>query len=397
MKNQKTNKLFKALQELQTIGGQALTMPSPKRMALEPVKVLKEEMLGDAYRLIQAASEAGLGGHQFFERSGEDPVFASLIEKYQTPTVKSIYMVQRHLASKGPVLTVNPSLSLLLADTAINKGIPSKFLASPFPACFIEFDPAEARPDSGHITYSAGHPCICEGAYIQESYLDNLHMLPRSSRETLELDPNKRTRCIEIGFSASPLMNDIAYKTHYPVAFDNMDLMTIFIQDEDEDVYSLMERHFELYRSKSILANNEEAATAFTEKFKENFAFLMKVLFYISVERKLQKKENSETELSQRLEKVAGKKQDKLKKQLLRVYDKIVIGPESYTPLAQRLESGDFHGKVKPHFRRSYFGIRWKGAGQHKTAELVRVSHAIINEHMLKGGGVDHSREYEIK
>jgi hypothetical protein len=96
-----------------------------------------------------------------------------------------------------------------------------------------------------------------------------------------------------------------------------------------------------------------------------------------------------------RFKAVGEKKRPKLERMLNRTHDRIVVWPMTYIPLSVRLEQGDaIKGTRAPHYRSGYFGIRWKGTGQAKEPELVRVKEAIINEHLLSGRI---EREYEIR
>lgn len=137
------------------------------------------------------------------------------------------------------------------------------------------------------------------------------------------------------------------------------------------------------------------ARQAFAESMRANFSRLAKVLFYMHVERKSQVVQTPAKDLEDRIKGVGDKKRPKLERMLNRTYDRIVVGPMTYKPLSLHIEQGETaKGTKAPHYRSGYFGIRWKGTGQAKMPELVRVKEAIINEHRLASRP---EREYEIR
>lgn len=392
-----------AVTALSKLQGQILNMPLPKRLRLPEVADFKRAVLEQAYDLLMAKGSQEMISSQALEELYQDPVFTDKISigKFDHVTLVSMYMSARHLATKAPIFTINPALNLLLEDTGIKNDVPALFFAPPYPTCFLEFDPAEQRNLSAHYMYSGGFLSICEGAFIQETKMDNLYKLRPETREMLELDPNLPARVLEIAFSASPARNDMAIKTGLPAAFDNLDLMSIYIQDGNEPIKDILERHVRFYTQRyQDQATPSSGGKTFTQMFADNFAYLTKVLFYLNVEKHSMRKETEASELEKRIEGVAEKKRDKLRRQLQRVYDRIVVGPDHYTPIKDLLPHSELpKGTKAPHYRRGYFGIRWKGHGQAKTAELIRVSHALVNMHLLKDPkqAPQKPKDYEIR
>lgn len=395
----------KVFSDLGEISGQALLMPMPKRMALDEVKALKRVTLGESFdRLLKDIAATGVSATTAYGMLQESDAARKVIadKQFTKVTIVSLYMITKHMMRKAPLFSVNPALNLLLEDTAIKVVVPAMFFAPPFPECFVEFDPAERRIQSERITYSGGEKCICEGAYIQETKFERLPPVSRDVREVLELDPNKPARVIEIGFSASPVNSTKAEATGAPVAFDNVDLISIYIQDEQEPISDILDRHFELYSQRMSDTHCSDEDNSFVKLFKGNFAHLTKILFYLHVEKSQRRTELEESKLSERISQVQEKKKEKLKKQLTRVYDRIVVGPDNYTPIKDLVSTSNLpKGTKSPHYRRGYFGIRWKGVGENKVPELVKVSHTIINESLMKQSlkdGKDKSpKDYEIR
>lgn len=381
---------IKALTE---IPSSALSMPLSRRCGYPEVVALKRHILGDGYHLMASCAKKGLSSSEMsHELSQHEDTYQKIFDVLKTHvSLVSTYIPIKHLASKAPTLTVSPALEALLADTGIRGDVPARFFAPPFANCFIEFNPADLRHTSTHHTFAEGRGSILEGVFVQETRMDRLPSVSRETREVLELDPNSPTRFIELGFSESPINNPIAAKTRMPAALDTLDVMTIYIQDEEEPIGDILERHIALNQMR------QNISPLFGEHLRQNFMHLTKIFFYLSVEKKMRKQVAEQSDLEKRLESVADKKKGKLARQLTRVYDRIVIGPEKYTPLKELVQTGEkAKGTKAPHYRRGYFGIRWKGTGQAKTPELVRVSHSIINANLLNGKIIE-PKDYEIR
>lgn len=399
------NAISAVIRDLSAIQGQALCMPLTKRMQLDEVIRFKKIVFGESlYAKLMKAGTLERGSSQTMEALYADDEFADFVarRKFDHVTLVSTCMVFRHLAKKAPVFTVNPALNLLLADTGIKEDIPAQYFALPYPTCFIEFDPAERREHTTHFMFSGGTPEACEGALLQETRMEDLKKLRQSTREALELDPNLPARIIEIGLSASPIHSRSAHETKMPVAFDNIDLITLYIQDEQESIHAILQRHFRFYDEimAPVAHLTSEDGRTFSELFQENFAYLTKILFYLNVEKNQCRVENESSALENRLATVGDKKKDKLRRQLHRVYDRVIIGPDQYTPIKDLMATDQLpKGTKSPHYRRGYFGIRWKGTGEKKVAELIRVTHTIINEHLLRGSSkpIKPARDYEIR
>ncbi|WP_338924148.1 hypothetical protein V0M98_38685 (plasmid) [Pseudomonas silesiensis] len=389
-------KLFEALKELENISGDSLTMCSPRRMSLEPVKVLRSAVLGEQYqKLVEFARKEYSGLEVLSEVMRDNQFLSSMAESgWNRGAIETCYAVIRHQEAKGPIYTVNEPLSLLLEDTGVKKNIPVRFLAAPKRTCYIEFEPPEFRRASDFIIYDDGRLSICEGCYIQERKFDVLPNMSSEDREGLELDPHKPTRLLYVGFTASPIHN----KKNQSVQFDAMDYASLYIQDEDESLGDMLERNLKHIMNKraSIQLSSPRELDIFMDAYRRNFSRLFKVLFYLNVERRQQVTVNEASDLEKRMESVAEKKRGKLSRQLQRTYDRIVVGPQSYTPRHERIASGVLTpGTKAPHYRSGYFGIRWVGSGQAKMPELRRIPEVIVNKELLNDGVK--VKDYEIR
>lgn len=384
------------MDELMAIKGDALRLPMPRRMELEPVQQVMSMMWGPYWHIACELAKKELHSSEMLTYLMNLPGFEEHFNKFgNRGSLVSSIISMRHTASKAPIFTVSEGLSKMLDDTVIGKDIPAKFFVAPFKTCYIEFNPSERREDANLELVATGIPSKCEGSFIQENSYEVLPRVERDTMEALELDPKKPVRILDIAFSASPF-NNPNLKNEIPIALDAMDFATIYIQDENESLSDLLHRHYDYYGSRVkgiyLEADQEEL---FNMQFEKCFNALSRVLFYLHVESKDIRKETPQADLEKKIAGVSEKKREKLKKQLNRTYDRIVIGPKEYTPIEERIAASDFKGKVRPHYRRATIGVRWVGSGKEKRPELRRIKESVVNAHLLKGDEV--RRDYLIK
>lgn len=397
-------KLIAAMNELKTFGGESLLLCAARRQTLEPVSMLRQYMLGDLYPAIAEHCAKGMASEQSREQLIQNPDLKRLLDerKMDGNGYAFNYVVMRHLVNKAPIFTVSSALHLMLEDTGVKDNVPVKYFGAPASTCYIEFEPPEKRQTSSFRTFAEGRYRICEGCYVQETRFEKLPPLSSIARQSLELDPQAPVRQINIGFTASPVDPEgrgAPCSATGMVSDDTVDYFSFFIQDEDENLGDMFERHLRFYAVRNELEGgmSEYEFGAFADMFRRNLMHLSKIFFYLNVERRQQLKVNDATDLQARIGKVAEKKQRKLVQQLNRAYDRIVVGPKDYTPIHLRLQTGDLpKGTVRPHYRRGYFGIRYLGSGQAKHAELVRVKEALINADLMHDAEIT-PKQYDIR
>jgi hypothetical protein len=398
-----TKELVNVLREVNSIGGETLNLCAPRRHALKPLHELRRLMLGSLYEPILSACRSEIAPSVARASFMTSPSLAAAMERLRMDesTFTSNYVILKHIDAKAPIFTVSPALHLMLEDTGVKDNVPVRYFSAPTKSCFIEFEPPEKRQASSFTTYAQGRDKICEGCFVQEIKFDKLPPMSVEARESLELDPNAPARLIYISFAASPVVrgNTQIANNESRVAEDSVDFLTFYVQDENEELGSLIARHtnFHAMRNSQSRGMSSAAFDEFKQNYSKNLMHLVKVFFYLNVEKRQQIKISEASDLEKRISGVAEKKQRKLIQQLNRVYDRIVVGPTIYTPLDQRLSSGELpKGTKRPHFRRGYFGVRWVGTGLLKHAELVKVKETMVNEHMISGSGVA-PKDYEIR
>lgn len=384
--------------EIMDLGPESVSLPLPRRFNLTPLRLMNEEIMGPSLDFFkdharrQSSSTDML--MELIERKDLQNYFAGLGMSHSD--LRMMHIRARHHFFKAPMFTVAPGLKKMLKDTGIKDNVPAKFFTAPFKTCYLEFDPAEDRRVLAMS--KVGDSDLVEGCFIQEKMMDVPPQLSREDREILEIDPKAPVRVVDVAFSYSPINSSNRQIQNAPaVIADKLEYIQILIQDESEPIIDVLERSikFSLQRGSAMDSVDLIGRQAFAESLRENFSRLAKVLFYMHVERKAQVIQTPAKDLEDRIKGVGDKKRPKLERMLNRTYDRIVVGPMTYTPLSMRPEQGEApKGTKAPHYRSGYFGIRWKGTGQAKMPELVRVKEAIINEHRLSDRT---EREYEIR
>lgn len=384
--------------EIMDLGPESVSLPLPRRFNLTPLRLMNEEIMGPSLEFFKDHAKRESSSTdmliEYTERRDLQNYFAGL---GMTPSdLRMMHIRARHQYSKAPMFSVAPGLKQMLADTGIKDNVPAKFFAAPFRTCYLEFDPAEDRRMLAMSKVGDGD--LVEGCYIQERQLETPPALSREDREFLEIDPKAPVRVIDVAFTHSAINSSNRQVQNAPaVIADKLEYIQILIQDESEPLNEVLERsiQFSLKHGSAMASVDLIARQAFAESMRANFSRLSKVLFYMHVERKSQVAQTPAKDLEDRIKGVGDKKRPKLERMLNRTYDRIVVGPATYTPLAAKLEQGEAaKGTKTPHYRSGYFGIRWKGTGQAKMPELVRVKESIINEHLLSSRP---EREYEIR
>lgn len=331
------------LASLPLIKGDSLALPLPRRMELSAVQIYRSLVLGDLQRVYAKHVKTKAALCEFMANAEEEILQTRLGSGIGAQAVRNGFIVSKHQLEKGVIYSVSDPLEKMLADTQLSDTIAAKFFSAPTPTAYIEFCAPEHRSQFHLSTYSEGTTNICEGCYIQEKYMERLPHMAQHTLEALALDSRKGGRVLDLALTTSPIANELNKDIPAPIISDNMDTITLFIQDEKEPFSRVLARHFAYYDEKAAMGAHEgvEDRATFKERIRENFSYLAKVLFYLSIEPHEQRVVCDATELQQRVNSVSPKKRDKLERGLNRVYDRIVVGPKSYTPLSENVVMED--------------------------------------------------------
>lgn len=388
-------------QQITEMGPDTSSLPLPRRFGLTPLRLMNEAIMGVSLDFFKDHARRESSTSEMLSEFLDNRDLKIFMKErgMSYSDMRMMHIRARHQYTNAPIFTVAPGLKSMLEDTRVKDNIPAKFFAPPFKTSYLEFEPAEDRR-----VLAMSNPekkDLVEGCYLQERVLDRLPETTRAEREFLHLDPNAPVRVIDVAFTYSGINSSIKQVQNVmPVIADKLDYIQLFVQDETEPVAELLDRAIRYSLSRSSSKDDDGlsdmiVSNKFQEAMRENFSRLSKILFYMHVDRKSQVSQTPAKDLEDRIRAVGDKKKPKLERMLTRTYDRIVVGPMTYIPIAQRMVvEGGIKGQKAPHYRSGYFGIRWKGNGQAKTPELVRVSEAKINEHLLTDRP---DREYEIK
>jgi hypothetical protein len=249
------------------------------------------------------------------------------------------------------LLQVAAPLHAQLAETDLGSGLPACFFRCPYPLVYIEF----ARPSGLQIINRVSGLHEVEGVYI-----GSYRIPPHSDQHEgagrvrhLALDPARETRVIELTITGSPVGKD------NPLDDASVDL-SLYIQDEDACLGTLLERHIAYYRSSEITQAQpgfqipEQAEIDLTA---EVIRHLAKVLLYLNLPDAEQAAKPERSELEKRLRGLGPKKAARLKRRMATTYDRIIIGPSVGVTLEQDQADGSAPStrSVRPHWRRGHF------------------------------------------
>jgi hypothetical protein len=204
---------------------------------------------------------------------------------------------------------------------------------------------------------------------------------------------NKPTRVLNILFSYAPSKNPV---TGRYIAEGHYATFTVHIQDENASLTKLVSDQIDYLMTQQIkLDVNKDGVKKTADHLKAMMVNLSKMLLYLNLNLRDQVVEKAAEALDRKLVDANPKKRAKIERQAARVYDRIIVGPKSYTPISERFQDGEYgQGRKKPHFRRGTFGIRWKGPVGDQLPELVRISESIVNKDLMVDGS---ALNYELR
>ena len=266
-----------------------------------------------------------------------------------------LMLARARLRAQGdPILQVAEPLHAQLAQTDLGSGLPAGFFRSPYPVVYVEL----ARPSGLKIHNRASGLHEVEGAYIGSyciaPYSRQLEGIGRV--EHLGLDPARETRVMELTITGSPVGKD------NPLDDASVDI-SLFIQDDDACLETLLERHIAYYRSGAV---NAQPGFEIPEQSETDLAAavirqLAKVLLYLNLPDAEQAPLPERSRLEQRLRGLGPKKAARIKRRMATAYDRIVIGPNLDAGTAQELPQDPTQNgagtarSVRPHWRRGHF------------------------------------------
>ena len=260
-----------------------------------------------------------------------------------------LMMSRARLRAHGdPILTVTPTLQALLSETDLIKGLPSRYFRCPFPLAYVAF----ARPNELRIPNQLSGLHEFEGAYVGTYTLAPHHpMFENDQRQrSLNLDPDLPTRLVELTLVGSPVGKDNCLD-------DASQDLVLYIQNEDECLSTLLERHLDYYQSKKAYTNPGMRPAKAEEVLmvRPIVMELAKVLLYLNLAEAQQLPEHSRDELERKFRKY-GKLTAPRQAKLATAYNHILIGPSTQARIeGQSPKQGESAFRLRPHWRRGHF------------------------------------------
>ncbi len=301
-----------------------------------------------------------------------------------------LMLTRARLRAQGdPILEVTAPLQSLLAATDLALGLPVGFFRSPYTIVYIAF----ARPSGLAISNRLSGLHEVEGAYVGSFSLpphSELHEHTERAQR-LHLDPARPVRVIELTVTGSPLGKR-------NVLDDASQDLSLFIQDEDECLSTVLARHLDYYRSPSadIYPGFEPPQAAELALMKPAVAQLAKVLLYLNLPDAERLPLTERTDGERRLSQLGPKKAKRLERRLVGAYDRILIGPRS-VPTAETgaHAHGDAPGRgLRPHWRRGHFRRIRHGEGLAES-RLGWIRPVLVNA--AEAFGPVRTKPYEVR
>lgn len=260
---------------------------------------------------------------------GQLAVASSLINVFRatTDSDKEVIAAASHILSvirdyrerHGAVIEVTDALETMLLSSDIDDSLPMGLLALPYPTqyvCFGHAARAKLRLGTGDLADYEPHGCFCVLSACQAGVGQALTIY------IVMVTPDGRNKTIT--FMHSP------------------------IRDPEAPLQKWVSE---------VAATHADGPAALQDSLRL-VSYLAKVFLYLGMKEGRSNLVNEHTELAARLERVEPKKRGKLERRLQRLYDRIVVGPDS---LPQELGKGLGVAGTEIHWRRGHFRMQPHG------------------------------------
>ena len=252
------------------------------------------------------------------------------------------------------------ALDQMLAATDIGRDIPANFIRTPFPEQFIQFGETMSSPLTVWNAATQNHRA--EGCYVRSGMLpDNMGSIPESLL-------GHGHRFIEFVFTGSSLG-----KSHN--LDDATQAVTVAIPDEDATMLDVIEATLAADDAVGRQKHPDEAAS-----IRSTFYHAAKILLYLNIDGVAKRPLLERSELQAKLARIKGGKRGKVERQLLRSYDRIVIGPKTAPAPAVGAAPTDGTGRhvVSCHWRRGHFRSQAYGE-RHSLRRPAWIAPILVN------------------
>ncbi len=349
-----------------------LSLPHPKRLSVGYAESDYESLFrhfGMWDDLVEVMKDQALTLENIYNNFTGHPGFRSFLSINNiTPgssnlgVTDTFFFPIRYQAFGSRFFQVEDTLNHLLCETDIGAKTPVRFFTTPYPSIFIEFGKTRDLPYTIHNIESGDH--ILEGCYVNQV---NIEQGRRALKEhKLNIDISKPYRVIELMFIGSPV-NKANILDDATLSF------LLIIQDEDESLEVLLEKHIDYYRFDPPVNQ-----TAITDQqvadIRPAIFHLAKALLYINSEQSVTRSVNEYSDMKERIARTGTKKQGKLTRKLDKLYDKVVI---SHKRSARNQSSSSQHSSFKSHWRRGHFRNQRYGE-QNSKQKLIWIEPVLV-------------------
>lgn len=392
MKQAQLEKLMGLSKKARKLPEDALKLPLPKRFNLDLNKDYYQSLLGNLLTTIDVFLDEGLALGDISKALILETDYRNWFKELgiDRNALEQMLQMRRFQRLNSPVFTYRESLCLKLDDMDIGSKVPMSLLRPPYDTCYIEFGPAESRGSLGYRIFSMNDDQILEGAYISFHNNTEGDVLTSNGKSVLSIDDKQDIRCLEIGFSASPLGLKEEKRT---VLSDVGTYISLYWTDDDQTIEETLNKHVQLFEQNNAIPQK------MVESIKENMIRLTKALLYLVSGNRIQQVEEHEKEMSRRLSALKNPaKVRKLQRQAYKVYDRIVVGPDKrYVPLEERLAGISNRTGVKPHIRRAHWSSRWSGPKK-SVLKPVQIDVTLVNAEGLSAEDASMlQKDYDVR
>lgn len=365
--------LYAIIQRTKELSTESLKLPLPRRFSLEPTQDYYQTFLGSMLTVIDILVQEDMAladiARGLIEETSYGAWFAD--KGINRRSLEQMLQMRRFQLRKAPIFTYRKSLCQKLDDMDIGSKVPMALLRPPYNDTYIEFGPAELRGQLGYQVFAAERWNILEGAYVSFHGDADRSILSEKGKQVLSIDEDSPLKCMEIAFTGSPLDAD---EDKQSVLNDTGAYISLYWTDDDQTIEETLKRHF------SLIAERDNVSGEMRRSLEENMRRLAKALLYLITGNRYRSEETPERDLSKRLEALKNPaKARKVRSQLMRAYDRVVIGPDApYVPLDERLQGIKHRTGVQPHFRRAHWSTRWSGKGK-TIPRPVQIGITLVN------------------
>lgn len=289
----------------------------------------------------------------------------------------------------GRVFQATDTLCQLLIGTDTPEDVPVSFFRAPYDIMYIEFG-QERNLDYQLYHAESGKHCI-EGAYVFTHEFD-FYEGDAEEAQLLGLNPDKPTRKLEIMFVGTPLGKENI--------MDDVTRSIVFhIQDENMPLSDMLRQHFSYFSEQTqkgpqlYSAMKNMSALEQTE-FQKGAELLAKFFLYLNTTNAITTKDNSLTDLKERIARLKQKKRAKLERKASKIYDKVIVGPTK-APVGYIATVNEEGGKAA-HWRRGHYHKYRVGPGRKET-KLKWLAPTLVNADKIKDGEKVKQKSYTIK